>query len=66
MCKSASHKGDLPAIFATKEVVGEAGTVFLEQPVANAMFRPVSGQTRGFGFIEVLSKIFTPLWVLTF
>ena len=38
MCESAAHQGDLPALFAAKEVVGGAGAVFLEQPVTDAMF----------------------------
>ena len=48
----ARHVGDLPALFAAKEVVGGAGAVFLEQPVTDAMFRPISGQACGFCFVE--------------
>ena len=52
MCEPASHQGDLPALFAAEQVIGGTGAVFLEQPVTNALFRPVHGQARGFGFVK--------------
>ena len=57
MCESASHQGDLPALFAAEEVVGGAGAVLLEQPVTNAMFRPVRGQARRFGFVKDFDSV---------
>ena len=50
-------KGDLPALFAAKEVIGGAGAVFLKQPVTDTMFRPISGQACGFGFVEDIDSI---------
>ena len=40
--------------FAAKEVVGGAEVVFLEQlhVVTDAVFRPISGQACGFGFVK--------------
>ena len=40
-----------------QEVVGGAGAVFLEQPVTDAMFRPISGQACGFGFVKDFDSI---------
>ena len=31
--------------------------MLLEQPVANAMFRPVRGQARGLGFVEDFDSV---------
>ena len=57
MCESASNKGDLPSLCAAEEVVGGAGAVLLEQPVTDAMFRPIGGQACGFGFVEDFNPI---------
>ena len=38
MCESDAYQGDLPALFATEEVIGGASAVLLEKPVTDSMF----------------------------
>jgi len=55
--ESASHQGDLPALFSAEKVIGGKGAVFLEQPVTNALFRPVRGQACGLGFVKDFDSV---------
>ena len=57
MCESASHQGDLPALFAAEEVIRGTGAVLLEQPVTNAVFRPVCGQACRLGFVKDFDSV---------
>ena len=40
-----------------KWYIDGVGAVFLEQPITDAMFRPISGQACGFGFVKDFDSI---------
>ena len=50
--EAAANQGDFPAIMTAEWFESWALTMFLEQPEANAGFRPVSGEACWFGRIE--------------